>query len=70
MNATYHRRLKSGPAMGATIGVVYGPNLSYRGKADTRYGTGVCRHEHETDTAAERCARVLARRIFEAEATR
>jgi hypothetical protein len=63
---TYAAKVKAGPARGATIGVVFAPTLgTFRGSASGPWGTGVCRHEHETTTAAERCARAMARRIRE-----
>jgi hypothetical protein len=61
--ATYQTTTRSGDR----IQTIFAPTLGkFRGEAWGRWGHGVCRHEHDTPDAAERCARAMARRIAEA----
>ncbi len=62
--ATYQTRTRQGDR----VSVVFAPSPgTFRGEAWGPWGHGVCRHEHESSDAAERCGRAMARRIRIAE---
>ena len=72
MTPTYTTTIKSGPARGDKVGVLFGPmsapawTPTYRGEAWGKWGHAVCPHVHDSPAAATRCARAIARRIREA----